>query len=226
MRRIIGSLLSSILVTLSSIGALACGDDGGPVSLEALPQELAGATCERHFECCTDAELAEGLGGIGTATDAGACATSLGLVLSLGVAGSQASIASGRIRYDETAAGACIDRLRNTACDASAAVDRDAFAQCDGMFEPLVVEGDACADDAECITGFCDRGVGVEGSCARMPALGELCSTVCSEGSYCKFGQCAALEVDGARCDLSDACASDRCVSNVCQPDAPVCDGR
>jgi hypothetical protein len=205
----------------------ACADESGePVEFAELPPALAGGICENAFRCCTDAEIAEQFGAVLPTSDADSCSTSLSLVLGLGIAGARASIERGRIRYDAERAGACLARLENTACDASVAVDAEAFGQCDGMFVPLVAERGACASDEECITGFCDVGTGTEGLCAPLPQRGDACSTTCAEGSHCDLGTCAPLEPAGSACFSGTECESGRCVSDACAPDMATCDGR
>lgn len=64
---------------------------------------------------------------------------------------------------------------------------------CEGVFEGLLANGAACADTAQCATGYCDRGA----------SSGE-----------CSAGVCTAFLASGAECDDEGACGELDCVYN------------
>ncbi|MBS2019318.1 MAG: hypothetical protein JST00_41020 [Deltaproteobacteria bacterium] len=90
-----------------------------------------------------------------------------------------------------------------------------------------------CTGKSDCAAGFGCKG----GACAALDGLGKACTDggTCGEGLFCTDGVCcgvascpadakcvattggaACKRVDGAACELDDACVSGHCVDGVC----------
>lgn len=103
--------------------------------------------------------------------------------------------------------------------------------ECGEIFAPAVVEGGACASDADCIdidnepaTCFANDGpngdggfdVSISGTCARVPALNEACAfegAVCESGLFCSSAlECLPLAGQGEPCGDTPCEAGLRCL--------------
>ena len=51
---------------------------------------------------------------------------------------------------------------------------------------------------------------------APLPSKDEPCSKSCAHPYVCDFGHCRERSAVGEPCDWDDACASDRCVEDLC----------
>lgn len=216
------------------------GGGGSPVSLADLPEALGGAACDKMFDCCTEAEIMMQFESIDPPPSTPEeCQALLAGFLGLGTSTWMESQDAGRLAYHADAAGDCIAAIRSLTCDAyhgGVTEEPAGAAACDEMIEPLVDEGGACSQDAECTTGFCDGATGdMDGACAVPPAEGEDCVFDCAEGLFCDFDSgstCQPEKADGADCDSDSQCASGDCVgadpsmgiSGTCGTEA-VCSG-
>ncbi|NUO50835.1 MAG: hypothetical protein HOV80_18435 [Polyangiaceae bacterium] len=122
--------------------------------------------------------------------------------------------------------GLCVECNGNAQCTAPEVCDTDAH-QCvpaacqNGMLDPgetdtdcggddcgPCINGDACVDEGDCLSGFCDNLV-----CAACTNTGD-----CGANQWCDTtvmgGTCVATKADGITCGASDECMSGQCPSN------------
>ena len=136
-------------------------------------------------------------------------------------------IAAGRVKYDPTAARACIDALAGLRSCTRIAVNSvfgAAESACDLVFSGTLPTGSACFFEEECIgndtcTKSCATSGCCEGTCAAgptsVPAGGDCpdpVTQVCAEGTACQQDPqtlaliCTKLLPPGASCMSSSAC--------------------
>jgi hypothetical protein len=192
-------------------GLVGCGGGGG-VSVENLPDEIAGAQCDRLVACD---------GVVDRATCDAAVALDPGSYGSI-----EAGVKDGSIKYDSGKAAACADSLGDTSCKFPGFHQDD---PCEDVFKGTVLTGGACVIDLQCAGGGecvandlnCDTDIACcPGKCAGMSgesALGGPCDDdihFCAFDAYCKSsgtsaGVCTALVTgEGTTCDAIDACAN------------------
>jgi hypothetical protein len=138
----------------------------------------------------------------------------------------KAAIATGRIVYDEAAAGECIAGLAETDCLAEQPSDATLEA-CLSALGGTIAPGKACFGTFECKAGVCPAVTGDEcpALCPAVARLGEACSLLggpdCDvrEGLRCAGGTCVAPQAEGGECADNFACQSGLvCVANACGP--------
>jgi hypothetical protein len=225
------------------------GDDsgGGPIAIEDLGMRLADVSCQKTFDCCTDAEIMKQFMDITymnqpITTEQECVAFTAGFFNGLALPQWQASIAAGRMEYDASAAGECVSASASLSCADYAALSSGAgttslAGTCQPFLIPKVANDGACSQDDECTSANCvTTSSSMDGACKPIPGAGEACSGSCADGYYCGFagGQtmetCIALAANGTQCTLSDECTSGYCDAtaspNVCGTKAATCDGR
>jgi hypothetical protein len=153
------------------------------------------------------------------------------------------SVAAGRLRYDGEAMADCLDGMAALECSGLRDGLRGGVAgACGDPFIGLVADGGACANDADCVSDYCngDR-IDFEGNvtelgvCARLPGQGQPClDGDCADGLRCDTGGgsiCQPRLADGLTCSRDDDCTSDECVGagggaeGTCGP-SMTCDGQ
>ncbi len=226
------------------------GDDsggGGPIAIEDLGMRLGDVSCQKMFECCTDAEIMKQFMNITymgqpISTEDQCVAYTVAFFNGLALPQWQASIAAGRMEYDANAAGDCVAASASLSCAdygalSSGNANTSLAGTCRPFLIPKVANDGACSHDDECTSGNCvTTSSSMDGTCKPMPAAGEACSGSCVDGYYCGFasGQttetCIAVEANGTQCTSSDECMSGYCDSTVaprvCGTQALTCDGR
>ncbi len=226
---------------------VACADDdsgGGPIAIEDLGTRLAQVSCQKVFDCCTDAEIMSQFMnikymGVPITTFDQCVGFTAGFFNMLALPQWQASIAAGRMEYDAAAAGGCVSASASLSCSEYAALSNGSgntslAGTCQPFLIPKVENGGACSDDEECTSDNCvQTSSSMDGTCQAMPGAGEPCDGSCIDGYYCGFASgettetCLALVANGAPCTLDEECMSGYCDStDLCGTEAPTCDGR
>ena len=122
---------------------------------------------------------------------------------------------------------ACVGELAAGACDAFAT---RGLAAC--LLPGRRGDGDGCASDFQCGSGFCKRTRGINcGSCTPLGRVGSPCaeSPECGAGLECaEIGQCVAPAAVGGACNPSQPCrfgaycgADNLCAAQVDQSGGP-----
>jgi len=196
------------------------GGSGAPVAIEALPERLASAACESMAACCRSADIPFVLA---------TCRANATPLLQKAV--NEALRAN--IRYDASAAGACIAAYGDYFKGCFVANDKLVEASCSRVFVGTIPLSGACTKSEECAPaadgrGRCDfdsdqaQGVCV-GPSASVPStphgkLGEACAGSCS-GS----GDCGGAAPSGSGPVVTTVCFADeglQCdfATQTCQP--------
>lgn len=180
---------------------------GGSIPLEDFPAAYASALCDNIGPCCTQA---------GRTYDASSCKALVG-ALAASVVG---SVNSGKVKYDASAAGQCLELAKSSA--GSCNFDFESAA-CDQVFTGTVPEGGACDEDLECIGPpgahiDCDNEVCVV---EKRGAAGDPCTWTCTENGAVTSCSGSGSAETGARCFTNDSlyCDSDE---QVCKPQLAV----
>lgn len=223
---------------------VAACDGGDAVEVDQFGSELAAVSCEKQFECCSDAEIMEMYMGITIddmpiETEEQCFDFANALLTGFLVGELKDSIGKGRIEYSADAAGGCIAAVRDLSCSEYANVDGAQLDGCEPYITPLVDDGGACLQDYECTTTFCQGASNpineepTDGVCARLPGAGEECDDDCVDGFFCDFDTtsgneiCVAVKPNGEECFLDEDCASDNCDDelNTCAEPGALCTG-
>lgn len=223
------------------------GTDSGPIAIEDLGMRLGDVSCQKVFECCTDAEIMKQFMNITfmnqpITTEDQCVAYTSAFFNGLALPQWQASIAAGRMAYDANAAGDCVAASESLSCADYAALssgtgNTSLAGTCRPFLIPKVANDGACSQDQECTSDNCVKtSSSMDGTCKVKPGAGEACSGSCVDGYYCGFasGQtsetCIALAANGTQCAASDECTSGYCDATVspkvCGTQAATCDGR
>lgn len=192
---------------------LGCGGGGGdPIAFDSYPAELSTSFCAKTFECCTTAEIMEQYSFFGGLTDEADCVTKFTPFLAGDKVAFEASIAAGKMAYDEGLAGDCLAAFATANCSQFGSNDAP-DPSCDKFLAGLVANDASCDFDEECVTQYCegdDSDNNVAGTCKALPAVGSECPDFeCAQGAYCEFGSasmCIAAKADGESCGSDDQC--------------------
>ena len=223
------------------------GGGGSPVAIEDLGMRLADVSCQKAFECCTDAELMKQFMGftymnMPITTEEQCVGFTTGFFNGFALPQWQASIAAGRMEYDASAAGGCVAAAASLSCSQYASSmsgmnDMSFGGSCRPFLIPKVANDGACSQDDECTSDNCvTTSSTMDGACKPMPNVGEPCDSNCTKGNYCGYATgttmktCQALKANGTQCTTGSECTSELCDSTmspkVCATEAPTCDGR
>ena len=184
--------------------------------LAELPEQLAMGLCEA-LASCLGTTLSE------LAFDGAACVPRTIAELEDGdFVFMQASIDAGRLRFDPTALGQCVDDYGALGCGLLAARPP---ASCESALHGQVALGGACVIDDDCAgTAFCDRSAACPGACTALLAAGGDCdrNDQCQGGLQCLAGKCgrAALATEACEggaapeCELGLVCIGQDSATN------------
>jgi hypothetical protein len=204
-------------------GSTSMGGSGG-VALRDLPRQVAELQCRKLFDCCTPAQIATaGSSIIVSFTDEASCRTAYENLLEPSTPRREAAINEGRVIYDGREASACLARIEFMTCEE---LTSGSVPTCDAPWTPLQQDGEVCESDSECVSEFCEFGIGPtsQKTCTPAARLGEPCTGNCADGAFCDFDTsiCAPVKRLGESCSTSSECGSTLCDFNagVCVPDS------
>jgi hypothetical protein len=122
-------------------------------------------------------------------------------------------VAAGRLGFDAATALKCLDASKTKTCFDQLAPQ----AICAAVYAGLVADNGACQANAECATGYCDRGTTLHDGCAGT------CKPFTAEGATCGTGHPACAPSD--YCDSATSkCKARSAASGTCDPDkGPFC---
>jgi hypothetical protein len=179
---------------------VACDDGSGPVPVERLTAEMAGALCQQMGRCCTDMDRARLPPAFVAVLQSKDCAQDATLFEFLddefNLARLRESVLRGRSRYDPADGRRCIDHLKGLACpDWTGVMNGQAAALgpvCVGMVKGTRPDGHPCEGNLahECTSGTCRFAAGAF-TCGPAPAEGESCEGQCEDVFDCS-NRCAA----------------------------------
>jgi len=124
----------------------------------------------------------------------------------------EGSIRAGRLRFDEEAAEACVQRLRDIPCDERLPLTRNGTI-CD-VLEGLQQDGEPCVLTEECSeASYCERtgeAVCEVGTCKPRPGLDQKVAGAqeCAPGLVRIGDTCRAPSGEGGACDSDSGCTA------------------
>ena len=176
-------------------------------------------------------------------TSMAACEAAMWFAESPQVLSQVAGVHSGKVRFDATAAAACLAALPN---DCFVPQDKvgtlflaldvfNSIESCFQAFTGLLPPGSPCGIPFECAyPAYCGLAFSlmscapgtcayVDGGVLTFPTLGQACSSSCAPPAICRSGTCVMLAGEGEPCSpggcgrLDDFCPSNQTGSAVCQ---------
>jgi len=206
------------IVVLLVLGGCS-GGNSGPIAIADLKDAYVKAECTYAIRC-------------GAVVDDDATCVALASQVFTAFAGKLgfdnmvAAVSAGKVTYDATAAGECVDAIQSTPCDVTALAARIPPTACVQTFTGSGAVGAACVIDEECASNNCQGhlpGVCTMGTCAASAAaLGQSCANIgCTPPNYCDGTTCQALAAKGAQCSLppsqDNPCGDElSCVAGIC----------
>jgi hypothetical protein len=161
------------------------GSVGTSVALAAFGDALADAYCQRVFQCCGVMDLKEE-----------SCRNGIKGQVATQIEQHQPFLDSGKVVFSPEKAAACINRMLAASCASfkGGSPTLNPTDLCLEAFAATVAPGGGCADDFECVAGWCDP--------ASM--------------------KCVAKKPDGASCEDDGDCLSENCAPTpmMCVPRA------
>jgi hypothetical protein len=202
------ALVSIRLLVLVLVAACSGGghpSEFGTVPIEDVNTDAKRAICEFETRCGQSPDVATCMGA--------------NVPISLGFDADMVNaIAAGKVIFDATKYGQCLDALAAESCDRTSQSARYMPDACAEAITGTVPYGEACQLNAECMSQVCNlvppcangccTGTCVGGSIRQVDlAIGESCNSerTCVAGTYCN-GVCTALKPAGAACGGDDQC--------------------
>ena len=208
--------------------------------LRDLNRELFEAQCTMIYRCCDEDERLYEMG-IGTDTGEEECSQrSGGLSVDIWLAILSEAAASGRIEINKGLIEVCLDAYLAQNCGEwtfQEAGDAVHLPGCGEMIQPMLVEGEDCEQDYECVTDHCylpmNSDDDVLGTCEPMAQKDQDCGEFpCAFGLYCdEFTlRCKTQGREGDSCRGDRECRSEFCdvdedFIGICGSRQPLCTG-
>jgi hypothetical protein len=200
----------ALWLALALLPASGCPDGGSgkAVPFAEFPAQLQAAWCEAAATC-------------GEAPDPATCVNA-SCASGAEWQTTQDAVAQGKIVYDASAAGHCLELMRSAPCKRSSKQELARMeATCAGVFTGATPAGAACPCRPSdfpaypgcplCESGVCDDSAG---TCAAVPTRGGAGATcpssdACADGLYCapEDSTCHAQLAAGTACAHDDQCA-------------------
>jgi hypothetical protein len=175
----------------ASAGGAGAEDEGIP--LAEVPARYAAAACTVYTAC-----LGELFALFRPGED---CEKNTTVQLDEELAGLQAIVDAGRIKYDGTKLQACLDDVEATGCEL---LNERAPESCEAALQGTVAEGGDCQLDEECEgKQYCKIEAACPGTCTLLEQAGGPCSgsSDCVSGLSCgDTGRCVAPAEPGKAC--------------------------
>ncbi|CAN5543571.1 hypothetical protein BH11MYX1_BH11MYX1_19610 [soil metagenome] len=111
------------------------------------------------------------------------------------------------------------------ACPDGQCAELGSYCTTDKLCAPLGLLGDACATASDCARYYTCEPQSL--ACTRLPVMGEPCTGLCSDGSYCDSATttCTALLANGSACMVDRVCKTGYCDATLRACAAlPICD--
>lgn len=194
------------------------------IGRDAFPRAYAEVICGRIFGCCTDEELENSYRWDGDLE--AQCLEHEERMKRLQFARSDESREAGRMGFNMEKAAACINALRDAACEQGLTERQIQPKACAELDIPLMDAGEDCMLDNNCHSNRCEGAIYDEfnlvhtmGTCLPVVGLGTPCEwdIECEVGLICsakynpetgeRIGVCRAYSGDGEPCDSQRACA-------------------
>ena len=212
-----------------SFALAACSTGGGslPVPPADYYDDYAEALCLLEIRC-------------GVWQDEATCETNIKGALGFAELGAQlvSDVASGKILFDKTNAGICVDSIAAASCDVDLVASPDqAPAACNNIISGTIQTDGFCVNSSECETGTCNINLSscqntacCVGTCAaplQPSAIGGPCGdelhTCDPSAAYCNMNTCTMLIADGTACTATAQCLpSSTCTMEMCTPLPPL----
>lgn len=179
---------------------------GNPIPLEELSSRFAGAYCKAYLDC-----VGPELAALNREAD---CASTLRNQLDNTLFARITQLSSkGELTYDQALAGACIDEIEKSGCDAFTFRDSPA---CNSALEGKVGEGANCEVSPECTGALVCRRTETNGTCKSVCADRGIAGDTCYVDDDCENGLvCFAT---------TSKCVAPRKAGEACQgPTEPDC---
>ena len=205
-------MLKHTIVVLLALTALGCG---GGVSRQNLTTETYRAICAHYTQC-------------GLTKSPDSCTQYFQAVIPTGASAYTSlydkAIQLGKIKYDDGAAGRCLNSYSNASCDFSSLVGSD---DCRSVYVGQVAVGETCGY-GECIpSAFCSTEVDQKcpGTCkARIPAGSAATSfSECVIGTYPINGVCSKPVTEGSSCAGSTGSSVPCAAGLSCSTETKTC---
>jgi hypothetical protein len=171
----------SVLFFTFAMGA--CGGGSSSVSVDQYSTKLANAICAYQATC-------------GFLSDAASCEASI----DIGLETTLNDVKGGKVKYDGSAAAACIEDYGKLSCDDTKSTAANKLtADCANVFSGTVANAGACFVGSECTSGVCSGADPTTSPCTAGTCMA-------APAAVADGGDCSA---PGSTCQGSDICTYD-----------------
>ena len=195
------------------------GDADAPDVTEVVKfqQDYAAALCKRLSTCCYGPVDASAPDAAVAACEANAMSANVGgIEFAIGELDRAATLNSGHITVNQTAATSCLAALSTLTCGQITGTEYSSMVKnCLGALSGTLNPGQGpCRGSVECNNGYCeppDAGFGPDasGTCVALSAVGQPCSPVGGGNDQCMYR--GWLGSQQARCDIIETDDSGTC---------------
>jgi hypothetical protein len=223
---------------------IGCGGVSG-IPIDETSTRIANTVCPKAWMCCTADQLSSN-GAAGT--DVASCETATKQNYQNVLATLQSSVDQHRAAYQSSQVDACLATIMDSDCATlNMTTHIEGVPGCESFTTPLVAMGNACSQNYECISGWCNvppSATDGEGVCEGFVPFGQSCALAggpsCGPNAVCDPGAtiddssddlCEPVSPNGGACLDDVQCQSLNCTSGggsgmTCQPSTsatPMC---